>query len=55
MDYAWSVGLSRLEAPIEPDNPASLKVSEHAGFVVQGTLVDDDQAQMLRYVRVRDT
>lgn len=55
VDYAWSVGLSRLEAHIEPDNPASFKVSEHAGFVVQGTLVDDNQTQMLRYVRVRDT
>jgi len=55
VDYAWSVGLSRLEAHIEPDNSASRKVSEHAGFVVQGILVDDNQAQMLRYVRVRDT
>lgn len=53
--YAWSVGLSRLAAHIDPDNPASLEVSEHAGFVVQGTLVEDNQTQMLRYVRFRDT
>jgi RimJ/RimL family protein N-acetyltransferase len=49
VDYAWSVGVRRLESHIEPDNLASKGVSERAGFSPKEGFVADGR-EMLRYV-----
>jgi RimJ/RimL family protein N-acetyltransferase len=49
--YAASVGITHLEAHVAPDNAASRRVAEGAGFEAADTLTDDHGAEMLRYVR----
>lgn len=49
-DYAASIGITRLEAHIAPDNHASRRVAESAGFTQAG-LVTDDGTEMIRYTR----
>jgi RimJ/RimL family protein N-acetyltransferase len=49
-DYAASIGVTRLEAHIAPDNYASQRVAESAGFTQAGT-VTDDGIEMIRYTR----
>ena len=48
--YAESIGITRLEAHVAPDNHASRHVAESAGFTETGTVMDDG-TQMIRYVR----
>lgn len=48
--YAASIGVTRLEAHIAPDNHASRRVAESAGFTQAGT-VTDDGTEMIRYTR----
>jgi RimJ/RimL family protein N-acetyltransferase len=50
LDYAASIGVTRLEAHIAPDNHASQRVAESAGFTRAGTFTDDG-GEMIRYVR----
>jgi len=50
IDYAASIGVTRLEAQIAPDNHASRRVAEHAGFTQAGSVMDDG-TEMLRYLR----
>lgn len=49
-DYAASIGVTRLEAHIAPDNHASRRVAESAGFVQAGTVIEDG-TDMIRYTR----
>jgi RimJ/RimL family protein N-acetyltransferase len=49
-DYAASIGVTRLEAHIAPDNHASRRVAESAGFTQAG-LVMEDGTEMIRYTR----
>jgi RimJ/RimL family protein N-acetyltransferase len=48
--YAASIGITRLEAHIAPDNHASQRVVECVGFTRAGTVIDDG-TEMLRYTR----
>jgi len=48
--YAGSIGITRLEAHIAPDNHASQHVAESAGFTQAGTVIDDG-TEMIRYTR----
>jgi RimJ/RimL family protein N-acetyltransferase len=48
--YAASIGITRLEAHIAPDNHASQRVVEAVGFTPAGTVIDDG-TEMLRYTR----
>jgi RimJ/RimL family protein N-acetyltransferase len=50
VDYAASIGITVLEAHIVPDNYASRRVAEAAGFTQAGTIVDDG-TEMIRYTR----
>jgi RimJ/RimL family protein N-acetyltransferase len=49
--YAASIGVTRLEAHIAPDNHTSRHVAESAGFTRAGTLTSDNEAVMIRYTR----
>jgi ribosomal-protein-alanine N-acetyltransferase len=51
--YAASIGITRLEAHIAPDNHASRRVAEAAGFTQAGTVLDDG-TEMIRYTRRDD-
>jgi RimJ/RimL family protein N-acetyltransferase len=48
--YAASIGVTRLEARIAPDNHASRRVAESAGFTQAGSVMDDG-TEMIRYTR----
>jgi RimJ/RimL family protein N-acetyltransferase len=50
LDYAASIGVTRLEAHVAPDNHASRRVAESAGFTQAGTVMDDG-TEMIRYAR----
>jgi RimJ/RimL family protein N-acetyltransferase len=50
IDYAASIGISRLEAHVAPDNHASRRVVVSAGFARTGTVMDDGTL-MIRYAR----
>jgi RimJ/RimL family protein N-acetyltransferase len=50
IDYAASIGVTRLKAKIAPDNHASRRVAERAGFTQAGSVIDDG-IEMLRYIR----
>jgi RimJ/RimL family protein N-acetyltransferase len=49
--YADSIGVTRLEAHVAPDNHASRRVAEAAGFTQSGTFADGDGTEMTRYTR----
>jgi RimJ/RimL family protein N-acetyltransferase len=49
VDYAASIGVPRLEAHIAPDNHASRRVAQSAGFALAGSFMDDG-TEMIRYV-----
>jgi RimJ/RimL family protein N-acetyltransferase len=49
IDYAASISVTRLEAHIAPDNHASQRVAESAGFTRSGSVIDDG-TDMIRYV-----
>jgi RimJ/RimL family protein N-acetyltransferase len=49
--YAASIGVARLEAPAAPDNHASRRVAEAAGFTQAGTFTDDEGTEFIRYAR----
>ena len=49
-EYAASTGVTRLEAHIAPDNHASRRVAESAGFSQAGAVIEDG-TEMIRYVR----
>jgi RimJ/RimL family protein N-acetyltransferase len=48
--YSASIGITRLEARIAPDNHASQRVVEAVGFTPAGTVIDDG-TEVLRYTR----
>jgi RimJ/RimL family protein N-acetyltransferase len=50
IDYAASIGVTRLEAHIAPDNHASRRVAESAFFARSGSVIADG-TEMIRYVR----
>jgi RimJ/RimL family protein N-acetyltransferase len=47
--YGNSIGVTRFESHIAPDNVASLRVSAKAGFRCAGAFTDEDGAVMIRY------
>ena len=49
--YAASIGVTRLEAHVAPDNHASRRVAEAAGFTHAGTFTDGDGTEFIRYTR----
>jgi RimJ/RimL family protein N-acetyltransferase len=49
--YAASIGVTRLEANVAPDNHASRHVAEAAGFIQAGTFPDGDGTEFIRYIR----
>jgi RimJ/RimL family protein N-acetyltransferase len=49
LQYARSIGVAEVEAPIAEDNPASRRVSEGAGFRPAGSYTAHDGASMIRY------
>ena len=49
--YAASIGVTRLEAHVAPDNHASRHVAEAAGFTQAGTFTDGDGTEFIRYTR----
>jgi len=49
--YAASIGVTRLEAHVAPDNHASRHVAESAGFTQADTLTDGDGNEFIRYTR----
>ena len=44
--YAASIGVTRLEAHVAPDNHASRRVAEAAGFIQADTFTDDDGTEL---------
>jgi RimJ/RimL family protein N-acetyltransferase len=48
--YAASIGVTRLEAHVAPDNQASRRVAEGAGFTPLDVFSDDKGELMMRYV-----
>lgn len=48
LGYAASIGVTRLEAHIAPDNHASQRAAEAVGFRQAGT-VTDEGVEMIRY------
>lgn len=52
VEFSGTAGVTRLESHVAPDNLASRRVSERAGFVCEETFTDPDGAQMLRYSRL---
>ena len=51
LGYAASIGVTRLEAKVAPDNHASRRVAESAGFTQAGTVTGDDGSEMIRCAR----
>jgi RimJ/RimL family protein N-acetyltransferase len=51
LGYAASIGVTRLEAHVAPDNHASRHVAESAGFTHAGALTDGNGAVMIRSTR----
>jgi RimJ/RimL family protein N-acetyltransferase len=49
--YAASIGVTRLEAHVAPDNHASRHVAEAAGFTQADTFTDVDGTEFIRYAR----
>ena len=49
--YAASIGVTRLEAHVAPDNHASRHVAEAAGFTKAHTFTDGDGTEFIRYTR----
>lgn len=49
--YAASIGVTRLEAHVAPDNHASRHVAEAAGFIQADTFTDGDGTEFIRYTR----
>ena len=49
--YAASIGVTRLEAHVAPDNHASRHVAEAAGFTQADTFTDGDGTEFIRYTR----
>jgi RimJ/RimL family protein N-acetyltransferase len=49
--YAASIGVTRLEAHVAPDNHASRHVAEAAGFTQADTSTDRDGTEFIRYTR----
>jgi RimJ/RimL family protein N-acetyltransferase len=49
--YAASIGVTRLEAHVAPDNHASRHVAEAAGFTQADTVTDSDGNEFIRYTR----
>ena len=49
VDYAASIGVTRLEAHVAPDNHASRHVAEAAGFTQADTFTDGDGTEFIRY------
>jgi RimJ/RimL family protein N-acetyltransferase len=49
--YAASIGVTRLEAHVAPDNHASRHVAEAAGFTQADTFTDGDGTEFIRYKR----
>jgi RimJ/RimL family protein N-acetyltransferase len=47
--YAASIGVTRLEAHVAPDNHASRHVAEAAGFIQADTFTDGDGTEFIRY------
>jgi RimJ/RimL family protein N-acetyltransferase len=52
LGYAASIGVTRLEAHVAPDNDASRRVAQSAGFTQAGTVTEDDGTEMIRYIFV---
>jgi RimJ/RimL family protein N-acetyltransferase len=48
LGYAASIGITRLEAHVAPDNHASRRLAESVGFTQAGTCVDDG-VELIRY------
>jgi len=49
--YAASIGVTRLEAHVAPDNHASRHVAEAVGFIQADTFTDSDGTEFIRYAR----
>jgi RimJ/RimL family protein N-acetyltransferase len=49
--YAASIGVTRLEAHVAPDNHASRHVAEAVGFTQADTFTDGDGTEFVRYTR----
>jgi RimJ/RimL family protein N-acetyltransferase len=49
LDYAGSIGITRLESHVAQDNLASRRVSEKNRFCPAGTFTDKDGISMIRY------
>ena len=49
--YAVSIGVTRLEAQVAPDNYASRHVAQGAGFTQADTFTDGDGTEFVRYTR----
>ena len=49
--YAASIGITRLEAHVAPDNHASRRVAEAADFTQADTVTDDNGTEFIRYTR----
>ena len=48
---AGSIGITRLEAHVAPDNHASRRVAEAAGFTQAGNFTDGGGTEFIRYIR----
>jgi RimJ/RimL family protein N-acetyltransferase len=49
--YAASIGITRLEAHVAPDNHASRRVAEAAGFTQADNFTDGGGTEFIRYTR----
>jgi RimJ/RimL family protein N-acetyltransferase len=49
LGYARSIGVTRLESHVAPDNLGSRRVSEKNGFCPAGTFTGEDGITMIRY------
>jgi RimJ/RimL family protein N-acetyltransferase len=49
LEYARSIGITRLESHVADDNVASRRVSEKAGLRPAGAFTDEDGTDMIRY------
>ena len=49
LQYAGSIGVTRLESHVAADNLGSRRVSEQNGFRSVGTFTDEDGNFMIRY------
>ena len=49
--YAASIGVTRLEAHVAPDNHASRHVAEAGGFTQADTFTDGEGTEFIRYTR----